>query len=110
METVWSFVCKWWWLLLAFLAGLLGLFLGSRGPLWRVQDELKVIDIGEQTKLMEAQRGAQMALEYQNRLYMDKMSGLTDAQVEKANSLLHNPPARARYLARVSRKRPGDVI
>jgi hypothetical protein len=88
-----------------------GLLLMRRGsPLETTKSELRAIETGEKIRQIEIKRGRDAANAAADLEYKEKLDALDDKYKRNAEALRADPAARARYLARVTSRRPGDTI
>jgi hypothetical protein len=101
-----------WYIPVLAVAGILGFLAGARlrSPLALAKDELEAVDAGERARLAEIELGRDAANAEIDAQHKEMINELGAGQKRKADDLLRDPARRARFLARVSRKRPGDAI
>jgi hypothetical protein len=111
-----AWLARRWYIPLLVLAGLAGfvatlmILRRPSSPLKGTEDELAAIDAGEKAKLLEIKRGRDEANAAADLQYRRELDALDARQKRKAERLRRDPARRARFLARVSRKRPTDPI
>jgi hypothetical protein len=75
-----------------------------------VDDANAAIDAGERARELELKKGRRAANAAADLEFKEALDALDVRQRRKADDLRRDPAARARFLARVSSRRPGDAI
>jgi hypothetical protein len=103
-----------WYIPVLAIVGAVGFLIGWRSrhpsPLDSARRELEAIDEGERARVIEIEKGKEAANAHADLMHSQAIENLTTTQREKADRLRNDPARRARYLSRVSRRRPDDAI